>query len=80
MSKSRAEEAKIPGYDVENITLSYYIILQAVNRAGLSSHFAFYKFGVDRSPPTGGHVMDGFAENVSVSNNHAHITFYCIHQ
>ena len=41
------------------------IIFQAVNRAGISSNYTFINFGVDRTPPTGGHVMDGLKSNVS---------------
>ena len=35
------------------------LISQAVSGAGLSSKYVVLEFGVDRTPPTGGHVMDG---------------------
>ena len=42
-------------------------VFQAINRAGISSNYTFMCFGVDRTPPTGGHVMDGHKSNVSVN-------------
>ena len=41
----------------------YELLVQAVNRAGLSSLLAVMKFAIDRSPPTGGHVLDGLENN-----------------
>ena len=38
-----------------------------MNRAGLYSEYAVIQFGVDHSPPTGGHVIDGLVTN-SVRN------------
>ena len=51
-------------YDIGEPTVAFSaanetVFLQAINRAGLSSNYVFAEFGIDQSPPTGGHVMDG---------------------
>ncbi|XP_052220285.1 uncharacterized protein LOC127837360 isoform X3 [Dreissena polymorpha] len=37
----------------------YFIIVQAINRAGLVSQYVSKRFVLDRTAPTGGHVLDG---------------------
>ncbi|KAL4218457.1 hypothetical protein ACF0H5_023192 [Mactra antiquata] len=49
--------------DFTNVNLidghDYFVFVQAVNRAGLKSTALTKSFRVDRSPPNGGHVLDG---------------------
>ncbi|KAH3709959.1 hypothetical protein DPMN_069425 [Dreissena polymorpha] len=44
----------------------YYIIVQAVNRAGLLSKPVSLRFIVDRTPPINGHVLDGIVAEKDV--------------
>ena len=47
-------------------SLSICNLVQAVNRAGLSSGYIYLDFSADHSPPTAGHVMDGISPDVNV--------------
>ncbi|XP_053396792.1 uncharacterized protein LOC123551182 [Mercenaria mercenaria] len=57
----------------------YYISAKAVNRAGLASEYATLELIADKSPPTGGHVLDGLWKDVKDDNYQTDLSHVNVH-